>query len=229
MISLVLYRIFSLSTAILVFEITLISMDASFTFNHTLVYILLIVYTFWEILYNLYSLKDFNKISDNQSSSTSYCNFKMAYRKIYLSILESIIHGGLIMGSVLLTLPQVRFGKGKILSSGALHMAVFLLLILISNCRMFFQANISKLRFFLFTIITIIISGISLFIASVIYPNFERISGQILILVSNYDSCTMMINTLFFCLAISFFMEEVIKKYIFPDVNEKQSKSVHVG
>ena len=130
------------------------------------------------------------------------------------------------MGSILLTLPQVRFENGKLLSSGALHMTVFLLLVLVSNCRMFFQENMSKLRFILFTIITIIICGLSLFMASLIHEGFKHISKQLFILVSNYDSCTMIINTLFFCVAISFFMEEVIKKYVFPDVIiTKQYKS----
>lgn len=59
--------------------------------------------------------------------------------KILLNILEAILHGGFIVGAMLLTLPQVRVKGGKLLAVGALHMAVFLLFVAVSNCRYIFQ------------------------------------------------------------------------------------------
>ena len=97
-----------------------------------------------------------------------YANFKSMNTKIWLNILEAIIHGGIIIGAVLLTLPQVRLNDGKLLPVGALHMAVFMLLVAVSNCRYIFQTAITKLRFLFLTCKTIFVFALSLIVASMI-------------------------------------------------------------
>ncbi len=88
--------------------------------------------------------------------------------KIWLNIIEAIIHGGIIIGAVLMTLPQVRLTDGKTLPVGALHMAVFILLIAVSTCRYIFQTSITKLRFLFLSIKTLFVFSISLFAASML-------------------------------------------------------------
>lgn len=141
--------------------------------------------------------------------------------KIWLNIMEAIIHGGVIIGAVLLTLPQVRLQDGKVLPVGALHMAVFILLVAVSNCRYLFQNAITKLRFLFLSCKTIFVFALSVFIASMINNKFAYASQHALTLLSTYDSCTMLINTLFFCVAITFFIEEVIKRYVIKDLRQE--------
>ncbi len=80
--------------------------------------------------------------------------------------MEAVIHGGVIVGAMLLTLPQVKLSNGRLLPVGALHMAVFMLLIGVGNCRYLFQASITKLRFLFLTSKTILVFAMSLFVAS---------------------------------------------------------------
>jgi hypothetical protein len=60
MINSVLYRTVSLTTAILIFEITLLSFKASYTFDRTLVFILIIVENFSEIVHTIY----YNRVNE---------------------------------------------------------------------------------------------------------------------------------------------------------------------
>lgn len=129
------------------------------------------------------------------------------HTKVLLNIFEAIIHGGIIMGAMLLTLPQVRIQGGRLLPIGALHMSVFLLFIAVGNCRYIFQNSITKLRFLFLTCKTIIVFSFTLLISSYIDPGFSRVSIEIFTILSTYDSCTAIINTLLFCAAISFFFE----------------------
>jgi hypothetical protein len=136
-----------------------------------------------------------------------YCNFKTINRKVFLNILEAFIHGGIIIGAVLLTLPQVRLNDGRLLPEGALHMSVFILLVIANNIRYLFLQNITKLRFLVLTIKTIFVFSLTLFVASMMSPKFAKgVAYQTLTLFSTYDSCTMIINTFLFCLAVSFFI-----------------------
>lgn len=57
-INIVLYRLVVLTTAILIFQITLIGYKASYTFNHTLVYIYLVIENISEIIHNIYYTKN---------------------------------------------------------------------------------------------------------------------------------------------------------------------------
>ena len=218
MINAVLYRVVSLTTAILIFEMTLIPFKASYTFDCTLVFIFIVIENISELVHHVYYTKVNEK---SQEKLVYYASFKSMNTKIWLNILEAIIHGGIIIGAVLLTLPQVRLSDGKVLPVGALHMAVFILLIAVSNCRYIFQNAITKLRFLFLSFKTLFVFALSLFIASMINKKFAYISQQVLTLFSTYDSCTMLINTLFFCVAVTFFLEEVIKKYVIKDLRQE--------
>lgn len=108
---------------------------------------------------------------------------------------------------MLLTLPQVRMQSGRLLPIGALHMAVFLLFVAVGNCRLIFQNSITKLRFLFLSCKTVIVFSLTLLVSSYIDENFSRVSLQIFAILSTYDSCTAIINSLLFCVAVSFFLE----------------------
>jgi hypothetical protein len=86
-------------------------------------------------------------------------------------------------------------------------MSVFMLLVAVSTSRYIFQESITKLRFLFLTCKSILVFALSLFVASMIEKSFVKISMQVFNLLSTYDSCTMLINTLLFCVAITFFIE----------------------
>jgi len=69
---------------------------------------------------------------------------------------------------VLLTLPQVRLPDGRLLSGGALHMSVFILLVAVNNSRYLFLESMTKLGFLLVSVKTICVFAFSLFISSII-------------------------------------------------------------
>jgi hypothetical protein len=104
-------------------------------------------------------------------------------------------------------------------------MAVFILLVAVSNFRYIFQNAITKLRFLFLSFKTLFVFGLSLFIASMINKKFAYISEQVLTLFLTYDSCIMLINTLFFCIAVTFFLEEVIKKYVIKDLRQEYEET----
>lgn len=135
-----------------------------------------------------------------------YSNFKTIYRKVAINVVEAMIHGGVIIGAVLLTLPQVRIKNGRLLPVEALHMSVFMLLVAVSTSRYIFQSYITKLRFLFLTLKSVCVFALSLLVTSLVSSDFSRVSTQIFTLFSTYDSCTMLINTLLFCMAISFFI-----------------------
>lgn len=62
-INFVLYRIVTLTTAVLIFEITLITYKVSYTFDYTLVYIFLVVENISEIIHNIY----YTKVNEKKS------------------------------------------------------------------------------------------------------------------------------------------------------------------
>jgi hypothetical protein len=107
----------------------------------------------------------------------------------------------------LITLPQARLSGGKLLPAEAIHISIFILLVFVSNFRYIFQKNMTKLRLLIITVLTVVLMALSFIISSLINPNALRLNSQFSIVLSNYDSVTMIINTTLFCLAISLFIE----------------------
>lgn len=91
-------------------------------------------------------------------------------------------------------------------------MAVFICIILVGSMRNFFNSHFSRLSFIVSTFITIATMSLSVFICSKASSKFQKVSNQFIYLFIAYDSIVAMINCLVFCLAISFFLEEIIKK-----------------
>jgi hypothetical protein len=173
MINTVLYRVVSLTIAILIFELTLIPLQASYTFDSTLIFIFVVIENISEIIHSVY----YTKVNDkSQEKLVYYANFKSMNTKIWLNVGEAVLHGGIIIGAVLLTLPQVRLSDGKTLPVGALHMAVFILLVAVSTCRYIFQTTITKLRFLFLSLKTIFVFSMSIFAASMLDQKFADIS-----------------------------------------------------
>jgi hypothetical protein len=151
-----------------------------------------------------------------QVKQAFYSDFKRIHRKVILTSIEAILHGTVIMSTVMLALPQVRLSGGRLLPIGALHMSVFFLILLVNQLRYLFRPSINKLNFLAINVISLSAMTLGLIIYALPSQKNAGIVAPILTVMSNYDSCTMIVNTCLFCLAISYFIEEIIKNYIFP-------------
>lgn len=96
-------------------------------------------------------------------------------------------------------------------------MAVFITIILVGSLRNFFNSHFSRISFVVSTLITIAIMSLSVFISSKASSKFEKVSDQFENLFRAYDSIIAITNCVVFCLAISFFLEQIIKKRMFVE------------
>jgi len=135
-----------------------------------------------------------------------YSDFKRTNNKISIIFCEAIVHGIIITISVLLILPQVRINGGKLLPAEAIDVSMFLLLLLVNNFRYFFNKNLSKLKLLIITSVNVSVIVIALVICALMHPGSMRLKSQFFVVLSTYDSLTMIINTTLFCLAVSLFI-----------------------
>ena len=78
----------------------------------------------------------------------------------------------------------------------------------------------------IYSLINILVVAVSVVLAAIVKPSFASTALQFPVLCSNYDSVTMMINTTIFCTLFSLLLMNVIKKRVFPEINDQFSRSV---
>ena len=136
-----------------------------------------------------------------------YTHYKAVSFRTYINLLEAIIHGIAIFFSIYFTLPQVRLKDGRILPIQAFHLAIFIVLISVSNLKKVFNPVFKSKFLIAGTLLTYVVISLCVLSGSLLNENFKKIGQQFVILFSNYDSLVIMINTTIFCLAVSLFLD----------------------
>ena len=206
--SLVLYRVVTLSTVILVYEILLSLMHSSQTINGDLVLLYSVVYTSLELAYSVFQFKQNSSLEVPDQSKGN----KSSEMRIMIACVEAFLHGVIIVLVVYYTLPNVRLDTSKIMPIQAFDMSIFIILILVGSIRNIFSEKAEKLFFVVTTFITYSVITLLVFIISVFSSDFQKVSSQFANLFSTYDSITMIINVTIFCLTLSLFLENIVKK-----------------
>lgn len=216
----IIYQILSITTIITVYEIALLTQNSSMTLNSTLIFIYTVIFSSLQILFTIFA----NRKAKKLIRPAYYVNFRNAANKTFLTILEGIIHGAIITAVTLMVLPSVRIQGKRLLPVEAAHMAIFIQLILIGSFRHFLDSGFKKRYVPVYSAINILIVALSVVLAAIIKHSFTSTALQFAVLLSNYDSITMIINTTVFCISFSLFLMKIIKERLFPDIFDQFSR-----
>jgi membrane-associated HD superfamily phosphohydrolase len=185
------------------------SSRTSQTINGYLIFFYLIVYSCLELGYNI---ENYIKIRDIKVFV--WKDFQLLKRKYNLEYIEAFIHGTIIIISLNFNLAGTKIDNSKTLPIEALDMAVFITLIVVGCLRNVLNDRFSRMRFIVTTCITLISMTLCVVICAAVNQKFRNVAIQICYLFKTYDSITSILNCIIFCLAISLFTEEVVKKKI---------------
>ena len=150
-----------------------------------------------------------------------YSKCKGIFSGILFAFVEGLLHGIIIFGAVVLSLPQARGEKGRVLPLACFEMSIFILIILIGMFRHAFDKKITKLTFILVTLITTAIMIVSFVLVGVGHTHFTHAWKAFPIMFGNYDVVTMIINTTIFALGVSLFLERIVTKILIPNLTDR--------
>ena len=108
----IIYQVLSLTTIVIIYEIALITHNESLTLNSTLVFIYTVIFSTLQVLFTIFA----NRKSKKLTRAAYYVNFRNSVYKTYLTIVEAIVHGAIIIIVTLTVLPAVRLNEGRLLT-----------------------------------------------------------------------------------------------------------------
>lgn len=200
------------------YEIVLICYSVSNTLEANIVFFYLTIFNALDIIYDLIYNREPKKLANHREYST----LKSVFLKFKHNIIEAVIHGATIFLSVFFSLTGARLSDGRLFPVEAFHLATFIVLISVGSFKKVFTSSMRGKWITFPIIINYVIMSLCVFAASMIYPEFNRVGQQFIYLFSCYDSIITMINTTIFCLAISFFIEQLQKKKLRERQEQKE-------
>jgi hypothetical protein len=121
-------------------------------------------------------------------------------------VIEGLIHGGTIATIVMITLPNARLDGGKLFPVEAIHFSIYFLILNASIFRHLMGGDCSRLAVGVLALISYPILLGALWLVPFIDPRFNRLTIQMGMIWTCYDSVLMICNVTVFTLACSLFI-----------------------